>query len=1213
MQTPKFLIDHQKKAKNLLHEGAVGEVDFSNGTYRIEILEKESFWPFLRVDPHGNVIDAFCNCSEFERQNQCVHLAVSYLEIFRNEKIPLHIRFEKSFWREFFMLLAEKYGMKASFEKIKEGYQYENFKIKYQNEKGRKFLQSILENRIIETEENSIKFSNLSSQEIQQWKENRPSKNLQFELSVWSDLAKQILLFQEKDIESKIHFEGENIPDKIRVKMNGYSFSLKISTSDWKRLIPKLNTISSNLKVYPYGEDTLESISYHPDSETLFLNTKQRPSGEKKEKISLDGWEFLSGKGFYHKKEEALCDTKIVGKKKIQEFISEHLDLLQTYLKGDAIETERQIVQYDLYFDAFANLHIEAYLQTPGDLKHAQVFGEWIYDASRGFMRISPLMFSSVENIISKYEISDFVNLHRDWLHQFEKFQTHFQSLPSTLTYYLDANDQLCFDAYLYDTALEENSMDFGEWMYIKDRGFFSKYDLQMGLPISPNVKISYLEIPEFISEHKEKLELIPHFFAKESPINKVGLKVILQENEEILIEPKIQYKEGVDASKVILIGSYSYVKKEGFFELPEVQKLEKSYQKAIRIPKSRIGSFLTYEWMKIESKVLELDSRLKRPESLRLKLKNIEKEKIDGRVTWLVDIIYESELGVVSIIDLKRACGERQYVFSDAGLIDLKSSRFFWIHQIKRKPRKDAKFLRISTLEWLRISIYENISPPHGDTKAEIASRKILKELESLHTDELLDFSTYQSLLRPYQEIGLQWLWFLYCHDLSGLLCDEMGLGKTHQAMALMAASAQLSEEKYLVVCPTSVIYHWQDLLEKYLPHLRVLVYHGQSRTIANFSTAYDVLLTSYGILRTGRDPIHKISFDIAIFDEVQNAKNAASQTHQCLKMIQTRFRLGLTGTPIENTVREIKALLDLVLPHYLPEDKEFQSRFIIPIEKQRDEMQHKLLKELIRPFILRRKKKDVLKDLPEKIEQIRICELSDEQQQIYREILDQSKSKMLQGLQDASKPIDYLHVFAMLSKLKQVCNHPSMILKDLSNYASHHSGKWDLFLELLSEARESQQKIVVFSQYLDMLQMIEMHLRQKKIGFAQIKGSTRDRREQIQLFHQDPKCEVFIGSLLAAGVGIDLTCASVVIHYDRWWNPAKENQATDRVHRIGQNRGVQVFKLVTKNTIEEKIHAMIEKKQGLIENTLGTSDIEQVKLLSRDELIDILKRTNF
>jgi len=189
----------------------------------------------------------------------------------------------------------------------------------------------------------------------------------------------------------------------------------------------------------------------------------------------------------------------------------------------------------------------------------------------------------------------------------------------------------------------------------------------------------------------------------------------------------------------------------------------------------------------------------------------------------------------------------------------------------------------------------------------------------------------------------------------------------------------------------------------------------------------------------------------------------------------------------------------------------------------------------------------------------------------------------------------------------LKQVCDHPCLILKDKKAYHKHYSGKWDLFVELLSEARDSNQKVVVFSQYLGMLAIIENYLKKKGIGFATIKGSTRNRAEELRRFKEDPRCEVFVGSLLAAGVGIELSAASVVIHYDRWWNPAKENQATDRVHRIGQSRGVQVFKLIAKNTIEEHIHKLIERKKGLIEKMIGKDDVDQIKTLSRDELIDL------
>jgi SNF2 family DNA or RNA helicase len=213
--------------------------------------------------------------------------------------------------------------------------------------------------------------------------------------------------------------------------------------------------------------------------------------------------------------------------------------------------------------------------------------------------------------------------------------------------------------------------------------------------------------------------------------------------------------------------------------------------------------------------------------------------------------------------------------------------------------------------------------------------------------------------------------------------------------------------------------------------------------------------------------------------------------------------------------------------------------------------------------------------------------------------------RDTVYQELQDPTKPVSYLHVFSALTSLKRICDHPALI----EGHAGGESGKWDLFLELLSEARDSGQKVVVFSQYLEMLALIEKYLKKKGIGFASIKGSTRDRSGQIKKFREDPTCEVFVASLLAAGVGIDLTVASVVIHYDRWWNPAKEDQATDRVHRIGQNRGVQVFKLVTKNTIEEHIHDLIERKKGLLEDIIGYDESAQIQHLSREELVALFE----
>jgi SNF2 family DNA or RNA helicase len=360
---------------------------------------------------------------------------------------------------------------------------------------------------------------------------------------------------------------------------------------------------------------------------------------------------------------------------------------------------------------------------------------------------------------------------------------------------------------------------------------------------------------------------------------------------------------------------------------------------------------------------------------------------------------------------------------------------------------------------------------------------------------------------------------------------------------------------------------------------------------------------------VRTEKDLFKNKMFEVAIFDEIQIAKNQSSKTHRALRTIDANMRLGLTGTPIENYLKELKALFDLVLPGYLPNESAFQELFINPIEKQHNEESKKLLTRLIKPFILRRRKSEVLLDLPEKIEEIAIAELSEEQKELYREVVMRSKQTIM-DVKNKEKPINYMHIFSLLSNLKRICDHPALVKDDRKNYQKYPCGKWDLFQELLQEARESGQKIVVFSQYLGMLEIIENDLRKQGIGFAGIKGSTKDRKEQVMRFFEDPKCEVFVASLLAAGVGINLSAGSVVIHYDRWWNPAKENQATDRVHRIGQNRGVQVFKLVTRNTIEEHIDRLIEKKKGLIEETLGRDESDQVKMFSREELMSLMQK---
>lgn len=669
------------------------------------------------------------------------------------------------------------------------------------------------------------------------------------------------------------------------------------------------------------------------------------------------------------------------------------------------------------------------------------------------------------------------------------------------------------------------------------------------------------------------------------------------------------------------------FVKNEGFSEIPSEFRLPTTYTEEKTISAGSEPYFVSYELDTLRKYALSIDLRLNKPAHMHLSINQIKKDKKTKTGEWVVDLTYETDVGSVDAYEIWQALHDnKRYLFSNAGLILLKEMRFNWLKSIpKKRWLKNGKQIRLNTLEWLKLSIFEDIKEPKGDSRSAKDSRKFFDELKNFQSSEAINLFGLQSNLRPYQEIGLRWLFFLYCRGLSGLLCDEMGLGKTHQAMALLAASLNTNEEisandpsdkkskrKFLVVCPTSVIYHWEGLLKRFLPQMKVSVFYGIQRNFQNFQQQSDLLLTSYGTLRSERKALDKVDFEIAIFDEIQIAKNAHSQTHKALRGISAKMRLGLTGTPIENRLLELKSLFDVVLPNYLPTEAAFKEYFINPIEKHQDQEKKVLLSRLIKPFILRRKKSEVLSELPEKTEEIAYCDLSDEQKQLYKNAFLSRRESLLKELKDETGPAPYVHIFALFSTLKQICDHPCLLTKKIADYSKHKSGKWDLFVELLEETRESNQKLVVFSQYLGMLDIIETYLTEKGIGFAGIRGSTQNRKVQLDRFKDDPKCEVFVASLQAAGVGIDLVAASVVIHYDRWWNPAKENQATDRVHRIGQSRGVQVFKMVTKDTIEEHIHRMIEKKMGLMEGIVGFDDQDRIKGFDRRELIELLNLLN-
>lgn len=1214
----KFSEDHLKRAEELLAGGKVQSIIFSGGTYQIEVKDGESYWIFLQIDDEGKILDCFCSCAAAEKDKTCAHLAAGMSALFGKEREPLHVRFQTSLWNHLFQMLAKRYGYDTSIlEKKEDSYlvaketKEPRFLLQIKSESARDKMIELIDQRKEETEETSLKFSNLELEEIEKWREGNPSESLAYELSFWSDLAKWIFLLEDQEEEVVIAFddkEGE-LPKKANIALRGFTIEVPIYQNDWPFLIPSLASYDTNLKVYDFADVIIENILYDKEKREFKIHAKAIDAEVKKAKtIEWTNWIFRKGFGFFSKKQEPLLAKNVIPEEQISYFLQRYARLMEKYLVGDTITKKPKKAKYELFFDETASLHIRTYLFEPQDLVSGSscFFDPWAYIEGKGFFRLYQTLFKGIEKVIPQEHVSEFVDKNRHWLNKFEEFRIHLSNIEAKLSYEMvDDTLKIKSDETLFDQ--ESELLDFGSWIYVKGQGFFSRGKTPGQRVVAFPKEVHKEEISSFIHQRKEDLEQVKGFFVPDSGIEKSGLVIQLNEKGQLTIEPKFTFRLYIEEQNPRVYGDFIYIPQKGFAEVPDSRKIPSSYWRKTIIERDQIPYFIKHELKRLKPYILDLDKHIVEPSRLKLVVKHAVRQDKG----WLIQFSFVSSLGEVSLLDVRSALLRfHPFILSEAGMIHLKDKRFAWITRLSSSlVEEETGSVQLSTLDWIRLSLFDEVVLPEVSDPEEKKVIDTLAHLQGSHIAELPKLKGLESILRPYQEIGVRWLWFLYTYGLSGFLCDEMGLGKTHQAMALIAAvmneKKKSQRSKFLVVCPTSVIYHWQGLLQKFLKKADVLVYHGPFRVEKELKVRHDIVVTTYGVLRSDKELFKKMHFEVAIFDEMQVAKNQKSQIHSTLKEISAEMKLALTGTPIENSLLELKALFDIVLPNFLPTQQEYKEEFVIPIEKYGDIDKQKALSTLVKPFILRRKKQEVLSDLPEKIEEITYIDMSDEQRRLYESVVNGSKEII-----NEEGNAFYMHVFALLNKLKQVCNHPALVHDDPQNFERYESGKWDCFVELLEETLASGQKLVVFSQYLTMLDIIENYLRKQNIGFAGIRGSTTNRQQEMQKFQEEKECQVFVGSLQAAGVGIDLTAASTVIHYDRWWNPAKENQATDRVHRIGQNRGVSVFKLVIKNSVEEHINDLIEKKTHLVKNIIGYDSENELKKLDRSELERLLKK---
>jgi SNF2 family DNA or RNA helicase len=464
------------------------------------------------------------------------------------------------------------------------------------------------------------------------------------------------------------------------------------------------------------------------------------------------------------------------------------------------------------------------------------------------------------------------------------------------------------------------------------------------------------------------------------------------------------------------------------------------------------------------------------------------------------------------------------------------------------------------------------------------------------------------QATLRPYQKDGVNWVERLRVMYLNGILADDMGLGKTLQAIVAIAQYRMKKKALSLIVCPTSLLYNWKEEFAKFDPELKVLVVDGipsaRKRIMENISK-YDVIITSYTLLQKDVEHYKTVTFGYVILDEAQHIKNRGTRNAKSVKMIVAEHRLILSGTPIENSLDEMWSLFDFLMPGFLSTYDRFVEKYI-RVSGAELSKNLEYLRKKVAPFILRRMKADVLDDLPPVSEIVYHCQLTDVQQDLYRSYAESARNELVKLVERDGFDRVQIHVLATLTRLKQICCHPAIFAKEKAEAGD--SAKYEMLMELLQTLIEGKHKTVIFSQYTRMLQIMREDFESRGIKFAYLDGSSKNRLEIVKKFNEDESLPVFLVSLKAGGTGLNLVGADTVIHYDMWWNPAVENQATDRVHRMGQKKNVSAYKLITLGTIEEKIAEMQKRKKGLVKKVVSCDD-EAIAKLTWEDVLELLR----
>ena len=588
---------------------------------------------------------------------------------------------------------------------------------------------------------------------------------------------------------------------------------------------------------------------------------------------------------------------------------------------------------------------------------------------------------------------------------------------------------------------------------------------------------------------------------------------------------------------------------------------------------------------------------------------------RVSSGVDWLsLRMSFEAEGIAVTQDELARCLAEgRRYVrLQDGSFARLDPDK------VREVLQRQAEILATSggtggKLPLSQAGRIEELLQQVNRSQVSDGAKELFKKLRDI--DEIKGVKKPRNLkaqLRPYQEAGYQWLWFLHEIASGGVLADDMGLGKTVQTIALMLAvkseiTKQDEKKKFraLIVAPTSVVTNWLREMDKFAPSLRHALWHGAERKERQDDLEdADVVVTSYALLRRDEELLAKMGWTYVVLDEAQNIKNPLSATARAAKRVKSDRRLALTGTPIENRLSEIWSIFDFVSPGLLGGLDKFEEKYSRPIDAG-DPKAAQRLRATIHPFILRRTKSEVAKDLPEKIEADQICELTGEQGALYAAVLKEVRAQVLGEVERQGMAKAQIQILAGLTRLRQAACDPRL-LNLPRQFSDEDSGKLQALRELIQTSIDGNHRVLVFSQFVSMLTLIRKALEEDKVQYEYLDGSTKDRQSIVERFQQEHGAPVFLISLKAGGSGLNLTAADTVIHFDPWWNPAVEDQATDRAHRIGQTKIVTTYRLIAKGTIEEKILELGGKKRELV-GTVLSEDMGGAKKLTKADLEDL------